>query len=101
MLGHKDAERAFGANAPALPGKKFIAKQCLFNCDLPVGGVAEGCFAFKDRETLRSGGLEGSSAHVQYYTPELCCFPPTMHSCGSVVKQPPSLLIPLEQLMHM
>lgn len=36
-----------------------------------------------------------------FTTPELCCFPLTMHSCGSVVKQPLSLLIPLEQLMHM
>lgn len=23
-----------------------------------------------------------------FSTPELCCFSPTMHSCGSVVKQP-------------
>lgn len=47
-LGHKDAERAFKFNTSALAGKKFIAKQDLFSCDLPVRSVDEGCFAFKD-----------------------------------------------------
>lgn len=52
-------------------------------------------------KTIKLPEVEGSRGAVRMFsTPELCCFSPATHSCGSIVEQPRSLLISLERLMR-